>query len=146
MHYRKKLKEKGLKVQRIGVLYNDNIHYKEAVSFDQIIRYTKSADWGLLTIQNVSRSYYYSLPNKLFEYVIAGIPYVALPMLEIRNKTLEYQSGIIAENESQEALKDAIIKADNTNPAIFKNALDRMSEEFNWENQEAKLIEIYNKL
>jgi len=44
------------------------------VDYDLLHEYTCSADAGLCFIQPVSISYQYALPNKLFEYIMAGIP------------------------------------------------------------------------
>lgn len=51
-----------------------NIHYQPAVSADLITSYTASADVGLFITQEEALSYRFSLPNKFFEYVHAGLP------------------------------------------------------------------------
>ena len=42
-----------------------------------LLEITSSADIGLALIKPLSISYKYALPNKLFEYAIAGIPCLA---------------------------------------------------------------------
>jgi len=50
------------------------IHYSPAVKPDEVLRHTAGADVGLVGVENVCLSYYFSLPNKLFEFLLAGIP------------------------------------------------------------------------
>lgn len=50
-----------------------HIHFRPAVPPDEIVRYASGADVGLCLIENLSLSYYHSVPNKLFEYIHAGL-------------------------------------------------------------------------
>jgi len=45
---------------------------------------TASVDIGVSLIENLSTSYYYALPNKLFEYIMADVPVVVsnLPQMK----------------------------------------------------------------
>jgi glycosyltransferase involved in cell wall biosynthesis len=51
-----------------------NIHFAPAVAPADVLRHTAGADVGLVGVANVCLSYYYSLPNKLFEFLLAGVP------------------------------------------------------------------------
>lgn len=51
-----------------------NIHYLPAVPPDEVIAYAAGADVGICPLENSSLSDYFSLPNKLFEYILAGLP------------------------------------------------------------------------
>jgi glycosyltransferase involved in cell wall biosynthesis len=51
-----------------------NIHFAPAVKPADVLRHTAGADVGLVGVENVCLSYYYSLPNKLLEFLLAGIP------------------------------------------------------------------------
>lgn len=70
-----------------------NIHYKNAVAPEEVNEYTSCADVGLAIIENTSLSYYYSLSNKLFEYIHAGIPVVASDFPEMASILDKYQCG-----------------------------------------------------
>jgi glycosyltransferase involved in cell wall biosynthesis len=54
-----------------------NVHYLPAVTPDVLSSYTSGADVGLAIIENISLSYYYCLPNKIFEYLASGLPVIA---------------------------------------------------------------------
>jgi glycosyltransferase involved in cell wall biosynthesis len=53
-----------------------NIHFQPAVKPNEVLSYTQSADVGLSLIENCCLSYYYSLPNNFFEYMMSEIPQV----------------------------------------------------------------------
>lgn len=52
---------------------NNNIHFQPAVPLDEIIQYTSSADVGIWFCKEMPLSMQYALPNKFFEYTIAGL-------------------------------------------------------------------------
>jgi glycosyltransferase involved in cell wall biosynthesis len=60
-----------------------NIFFHPAVNQNELLDYTSSADWGLVLIENSCLSYYYCLPNKLFECVQAEIPVIASNLKEL---------------------------------------------------------------
>jgi glycosyltransferase involved in cell wall biosynthesis len=124
----------------------NNIFLHPAVEMAEIDKYSRSADWGLVTIEPISRSYNLSLPNKLFEYAMAEIPILAFPTLEIKNKINQYHLGIVSNDFTVEAFTAAIQLASNTDERSFNNSLKKMKLEYNWENQEKKLINIYKSL
>lgn len=51
-----------------------NIHYLPSVPPDEVVAYAAGADIGICPLENSSLSDYFSLPNKLFEYILAGLP------------------------------------------------------------------------
>lgn len=53
-----------------------NIHFLPSVPPDQVVAAARGADVGLSLIEDVCLSYRYCLPNKLFEYVAAGLPVI----------------------------------------------------------------------
>lgn len=125
---------------------SDKIFYHEGVAFNDIIKHTKSADWGLITTQNICLNNYMSLPNKLFEYAMADIPILAFPNIEMKTKIENYNIGLVSKSETVKDLAIAIKKAGSTNKQQYSQGLEKIRKEFNWENQEKKLIDIYNNL
>lgn len=53
-----------------------NIHFHESVAPHDVVAAARGADVGLALIEDVCLSYRLCLPNKLFEYVAAGLPVI----------------------------------------------------------------------
>ncbi len=70
---------------------SDRIHFLGAVNHTELLTYTASADIGLALIENISISYYYALPNKLFEYIMAGIPILASNLPQMKKVIDDYK-------------------------------------------------------
>lgn len=123
-----------------------NIHFKPAVAYDQIMTYTSSADYGVISVENVCLNYYYCMPNKLFEYVQAEIPIFVNALFDCKRLVEEEKIGLGAEAETVEAWKEKILELSQKDPAEYSEALKRVKQKYNWENEEIKLINLYSKL
>ena len=124
---------------------NNNIHFLKAVPPSKVIEYTACADIGISLIENVCLSYYYSLPNKIFEYLISEIPMIVANMEDMKNFVQENQVGVVANDFTEASVVEAIdsIVNDHKN---FKNHLLAAKEKFNWEVEEKKMIPVYQGL
>lgn len=63
--------------EAIAASEHKNIYQLPRVPLDELWTYTGSADAGLVMTQPVCRSYALTIGNKIFEYMVAGIPIVA---------------------------------------------------------------------
>ena len=123
----------------------ENIHYMPAVPVEKIIEYTSSADVGLIFINHkVSLSYKYSLPNKFFEYLMAGLPVIV-------SNNLSYLSDIINENKlgwvyptQSNELKDKINNLSKLEINALKDNISLYSSQNDWKLEESKLLDLYN--
>ncbi len=125
---------------------NNRIFYHEAVSSDILIDYSSSADFGLCFINNICKSYFYSLPNKFFEYIHARIPIIVNPMYELKTITTMYNLGLVSADESLDSIKSVIREIASLERSKFNNGLDLAAKKFCWEEQEKIIFEIYRKL
>lgn len=71
------------------------VHWMGSVPYDQLHPITCSATIGLCTIEPVSMSYEYALPNKLFEYMMAEIPSIVTDLPALRAQLTEIPAGIL---------------------------------------------------
>lgn len=125
--------------------YN-NIFLHHAVQPDELLEYTSSADIGISFIENTCLSYYYCLPNKLFEYAMAGLPIIASNMKEMSQLITTYNMGIVVDELSEQSLSKAIIDLRRVDLGLMKVNARRAAEDHCWENQEVVMLNAYRKL
>ena len=110
--------------------------------------YTASADLGIILIQDNCLSYRLSLPNKLFEYLHAGLPVICSNLPEMARVVLDYQVGELVDPDNPSAIAGSIqsILADPIRFAEMKANTRKAAEDFNWQNESKKLLDIYQSL
>lgn len=137
-----KLKEmaKNLKLE-------DKIIFKNRLPYPELIRHTRLADIGLTLDKNTNINYRFSLPNKLFDYIHAGIPVLASRLPEIARIVEGYNIGRIAESHDPEYLGNLITNmlSDVESQKIWRKNLLHASSELTWEKEAITLIELYKK-
>jgi glycosyltransferase involved in cell wall biosynthesis len=129
------------------------LHLDEKVSFlgklpfKQMIQYTQVADLGLTLDKDTNINYRYSLPNKVFDYIQAGIPVLASNLVEVANVVKSYQVGDIVESHDPLAIAKKMTEMlDDSRKAEWKENLKIAAEELCWEKESLKLKEIYRDL
>lgn len=117
------------------------------VPFEKLLQYTYHADLGLTLDKDTNVNYKYSLPNKLFDYIHAGVPVLSSPLVEVRNIIEKYNVGdcISSHNPEHIAQKIAGILSNTSLLIEWKKNCKIAAEKLNWENEEKQLIEVYSK-
>ncbi len=126
------------------------LHIEQKIIFTgrvkpQLLRnYTALADIGIAFDKNVSPNHYYSLPNKLFEYIHAGTPIISSNLPERRKIVEQYQVGKVVENLVPEEIAKTINLLLNNNIELqnLKERCLQARQELNWENEETMFFEI----
>jgi len=101
-----------------------NIFFYSAVAPEVVLEYTASADIGIHLIQNTCLNHYYCMPNKLFEYAMAGIPILVSNMKEMATMVTQNAMGMVIEDFTPQAINHAI---DELLDEIFHAAPQRRS-------------------
>ncbi|MEA3509893.1 MAG: glycosyltransferase, partial [Actinomycetota bacterium] len=120
----------------------DKVKFFGPVPNNELISYSASADIGLANIVNSSVSYNTSLPNKLFEYAMAGIPVVGSDSPEIGRIVTEEQIGEVCDAEDSAALA-AAINAILADPSRYTSGLERATARYNWTVEQETLLDLY---
>jgi glycosyltransferase involved in cell wall biosynthesis len=124
---------------------SDQVKFFGPIPNDELLGWTAAADIGLCNIVNSSLSYYTSLPNKLFEYIIAGIAVIGSDSPEIGRIVREEGVGEVADPSDPVQLA----KAANTilrDIDRYRAATGPASRKYNWAIEEQKLLEVYSGL
>ncbi len=104
-----------------------------------LMQYTLQADLGLSIDKNTNLNYFYSLPNKIFDYIHAGLPILASRLPEIEKIITTYSIGEFIENHEAKHLSEKINSL-LSSPKLteYRKNTFKAKQELNWEKE--KLI------
>ncbi|MCD9854380.1 glycosyltransferase [Epilithonimonas sp. JDS] len=105
---------------------------------------TPKADVGLSIEENNGLSYYYSLPNKISDYIQSRVPVVVSNFPEMKEIVQTFGVGEIIENHSPEHLAEKINLVLENGKAFYLHNLNVASDELCWENQEEKILKLFS--
>jgi glycosyltransferase involved in cell wall biosynthesis len=114
--------------------------------YERLRQLTASADVGLSLDKGIHMNYYFSLPNKLFDYIHAGIPVVASPLPEVRAVVNEYEVGVIIDDWSPERIADAVNQVLDKGKASYAERLQIAAERYNWQRETVAIKEVVQKV
>ena len=122
-----------------------NIHFHDAVSPEEVRRYTSSADVGICLIENICLSYYLSLPNKAFEYIMSGLPLIVSDFPEMRRVVDDGTCGWKVAVDRGPLL--SLVTAMSWDDIIDKrNNTLKYRQTIGWHQEEMVLLPIYRNL
>jgi glycosyltransferase involved in cell wall biosynthesis len=125
----------------------DRIIFIRKIPFEQLKTITQKAILGISIEENLGLNYYYALPNKLFDYIQAGIPVLVSDFPEMSKIVHHYGVGEVFVSRQAEDLALQIESMVNKGQRkIWEQNLAIAAEELCWENEEKELLKIYEKL
>jgi glycosyltransferase involved in cell wall biosynthesis len=120
-----------------------NIHLRDPVPPSEVLELVAGADVGLVFFAQSALSYVYSLPNKLFECLAAGLPVIANDMPAVSRVLRETGRGWILPEVSATKLRDLVSSISRNEIAAKLTApLDIPY----WEDEEPKLLAVMRAL
>ncbi|MBK7103872.1 MAG: glycosyltransferase [Ignavibacteriae bacterium] len=120
----------------------NRVHFIGSVNHNELLNCTASADLGIALIENISLSYYYALPNKIFEYIMAGVPVLCSNLPQMKKIVDEFNVGKYVNVENDDEIISAInefLKNENLLFTYKENCV-KASKELNWENEFKKVL------
>jgi len=127
----------------------NNFTFTGWVDFNKIPEYLFSADIGILLLQPISKNNMMGVPNKLFDYMGAGIPVVACDFPNVSKIINESNCGVLIDPISYSQIAKAIIELiENKELAVKLGSNGRKGFEvtYNWEIMETRLFSVYTKI
>jgi glycosyltransferase involved in cell wall biosynthesis len=138
----------NLKQQVIESGLSENVMFVAKQPVLSLRKYTAAADLGITLDKDTNINYRFSLPNKLFDYIQAGIPILASNLPEVRRVIESYQVGRISEDHNPKNIAKHIDEMLNDEEANsqWKINLEKASKELNWEKEKEKLLRIFRAI
>ncbi|MBX3256912.1 MAG: glycosyltransferase [Chitinophagaceae bacterium] len=119
-----------------------------AVPPQELKTITATAYIGINLVENTGLNQYYSLANKFFDYIQAGIPQVTMqyPGYESINK--EYEVAVLIANTDEQNIVGACNRL-LEDEYLYKRLADNCRQArklYNWQEEEKKLVAFYQKI
>lgn len=122
---------------------SQNIFFHPAVDQNELLNYTGSADIGLLFYEDSCLNHEYCSPNKIFEYIMAGLPVITANLIEMTRLVQSEGLGLVVESNTVEGVKNAINEITKLNLGEFSDKVQLASRKYCWETQETSLAKAY---
>jgi glycogen synthase len=125
---------------------SDRVLWKAPVKPEQVADAASAADIGLFLTDRNTRQQSLAFPNKLFEYIAAGLMVVSSDTAEISTLLRDTECGLSVPQLSAEALASAISDLTDAQINAAKQAAIKAAELLNWDLEALKLLDIYTAL
>ena len=127
----------------------DRVHLLAPVPSGEVVAYAASATIGVSPIIPSCLNYRYSLPNKLFQYMAAGIPVVASDFEQVREVVRGSDAGVTVDMTDRRAIVEALraLLADpEARARMGRNGRAAIAMSYNWGASARALLEVYRSV
>ncbi|HET6255896.1 MAG TPA: glycosyltransferase [Puia sp.] len=126
----------------------EKIIFKGAVRPEELRSITRSAWCGITLFDRQGLSNYYSLANRFFDYMHAGIPQVAMNYPAYREINNCYPIAVLIDKPGVQEVADALNEL-LTNPGLYESLSEGCKQarlRYNWQEEEKIVIRLYQQV
>lgn len=137
-------KELQAMVQEMGL--QEKVKFLPKVPLSELPKYTRNAYLGFQVLNNVCFNHYSASSNKLFEYMMAGVPVVACSFPEIQRVVEGDGTGVSVDSHEPESIANGVNwLLDNPDKhSEMKIKSIKASKKYNWENEQNIFLNVYD--
>lgn len=123
----------------------DRVRFLPRMPYREMMAYTQLAELGFVLDKDTNLNYRFCLPNKLFDFIQAGVPVVASNLVEVGKIIRKYNIGLFIPDHNPKSIAATIRKGlgDEAQRAIWQQGLVRAAEDLCWEKEQQVLMGIY---
>ena len=122
----------------------NKVLFVDPLPYQMMMQYTLNSDVGVSLDKNNNINYQFSLPNKIFDYSKAEIPFVSTNLIEIKKIVEQYHTGVLINSLKPEKILDGLEKAIelSKSESYLKN-IKKMNSDLIWEKESEVLMTTY---
>jgi glycosyltransferase involved in cell wall biosynthesis len=130
--------------RQVGV--EDRVVFWGFIPPADLLPFCQKAWLGLNLLENTGLSYYYSLANKTFDYLQAGLPAINMNFPEYRQLHQQYQTSLLLDELTPQALSQCVQQLIDQPEEWqrLRTACSHAAEELCWENEQAALLALFD--
>jgi glycosyltransferase involved in cell wall biosynthesis len=126
----------------------NRIELKGMLTPDELWTISQQAMIGINLAENTGLNQYLALPNKFFDYIHAGLPQIAMNFPEYQKINKQFEVAILIDELIPKRISEIInnLLSDNVLYMQLKENCLKAKLEFNWQNEEKKLLQFYQSV
>ena len=134
-----------LKQMTLDLHIENRVRFLPRMPYQQMMAYTQLAELGFVLDKDTNLNYRFCLPNKLFDFIQAGVPIVASHLVEIEKIITKYNIGLCITYHNPQSIAETIKTGLNeaSQRTVLQHGLTQAADDLCWENEQQTLIEIY---
>lgn len=121
---------------------SDRVTFDPPVPMTELVARAAEFDIGLFALPDHSKQNVYVLPNKFFEYTMAGLALCVSDLPEMTRLLRAHNLGVLIEAMTPEAIASAVNRLDRDNLAHYKARAIEAAKVLNWQNEGVRFIEL----
>lgn len=113
--------------------------------YHELMNFTALSDVGVSLDKDSNINYRFSLPNKIFDYIHAGIPLMVSDLKEVAAIVRDYEVGEVCSSHEIDEIANTLnsLLGDEKKLEAYKANTKRAAKELNWKNETKVLEQIY---
>jgi glycosyltransferase involved in cell wall biosynthesis len=132
-----------LKEKVIALKLQTKVLFIDKMPASELRHYTANSDLGVTIDKDTNLNYHFSLPNKVFDYMHAGIPILASRLPEIENIINTFHIGTFIENHQLQHIAAQISNfLTSSDYEVCKKNISLAAKKNNWETEKQQLIQL----
>ena len=123
----------------------ERVCFMDRMSHEELYEYTRYAMIGVSLDKDTNPNYRYSLPNKLFDYIMAGTPQLVSDLPEVAGIVRNYNTGMIIKKHDPAHIAECLelMLSDREKLKAWEANCLSAAQELCWEHEEQKLIAVF---
>jgi glycosyltransferase involved in cell wall biosynthesis len=138
------------KAKNLVKQYNleNKVEFRGMVNPSELKSLSEKATLGISLVESDGLSQFYSLPNKLFDYMHAGLPQITMNYPEYAKINEQFKIAVLIDNLHPVTIAEAINSTlhDEILLEELRQNCMKAREELNWQKEEQKLISFYKNI
>lgn len=124
-----------------------NIRFAQPVAMRELIDAARTADVGIVSYIPSNLNNYLASPNKLFEYINAGLPVAASDIPFLRRTICDNDIGVVFDPKDPHSIARSLNQITRTKELRrHRKMIVTAALKYNWQTEEKKLLHAYARL
>ena len=125
--------------------WEDKVLFFGKRPYAELMNFTALSDVGVSLDKNTNVNYQFSLPNKIFDYIHAGIPLLVSNLKEVAAIVRDYEVGMVTDSHEIDEIAEKLntLFQDENLQSKYRENTKKAAKELNWKKETEVLDQVY---